>query len=160
MQWVYRGWLHIILTYLDDEEFFKNQIVSVLGEDVAMEYKKLLVNNFWDWIEVTVQAGSLLPDDKIYQAEQAKALYLKGKIATETAFERMWIKNPKEEADKLALEATENKIKSQKLLQMASQEQASAEQAQQEMWNIHQEIQGIGEASPEEQINKAIESIG
>lgn len=45
----------------------------------------------------------------------------------------MGIKNPKEEADKLALEATENQIKAQKLLQMASQEQASAQQAQQEM---------------------------
>ena len=71
---------------------------------MAQEYRLLLTNNAQDGIEVEVVSGSMLPDDKIFQSQQAQQLYLVGKIATETAFERMGIKNPAEEADKLAME--------------------------------------------------------
>lgn len=104
MQGVYRGWLHTILVNIEDDDFFQKQIVSVLGEEQAQEFKRLLLNNPGDGVEVEVQAGSMIPDDKLYQAEQAKELYMNGKIATETAFERMGFKNPQEEANKLALE--------------------------------------------------------
>lgn len=160
MDRIYKWWLHLILCFIDDDEFFQNQIVSVLWEEVAMEYRTLLTNNFGDGIEVEVVAWSLLPDDKIYQAEQAKELYLNWKIATDTAFERMGIKNPQEEADKLALEATVNQLKAQELERRASQEQKSAEFANQELGNINQEIGNMENWSPEEQINSMIESLG
>lgn len=160
MQGVYRGWLHTILVNIEDDDFFQKQIVSVLGEEQAQEFKRLLLNNPGDGVEVEVQAGSMIPDDKLYQAEQAKELYMNGKIATETAFERMGFKNPQEEADKLALEWTVNQIKANKLAQMEQMNAQNTQAAQNELGNIHKEIDSMDIGSPVEQIQEAIDALG
>lgn len=125
---LYRGWLHIILHFSNDPEFVQAQIYPVLGSSTE-KYIELLFNNE-DGIEVKVLPGSILPDDPVTMSEQAMELAQMNRITNELLYERIGIPNPDAEAEKLALEATTNEIKSQKLQQMAAQEQAMQQQSQ------------------------------
>ena len=68
----------------------------------------------FDRAEITVKAGTILPDDKITEAEQAMELAKNWKITMELLYERIWIPNPQKEAEKFAMEQTINAIKAQK----------------------------------------------
>ena len=139
---LYKGWLHLILTFADDPEFVEAQIRPILGESTD-EFITLLLNNN-DGIEVTVKAGTILPDDKVTEQEQAIELAKMNKCTTEFLYERMGIPNPKEEAEKFDLSQTEIAIKAQKLqqeAQMRTQEQATWAS---EMASISSEIDALG----------------
>ena len=51
---LYKGWLHLILTFSNDPEFVEAQIRPILGQSTD-DFITLLLNNE-DGIEVTVKA--------------------------------------------------------------------------------------------------------
>lgn len=138
---LYKGWLHIILTYADDPEFVKAQIFPILGSSTD-EFIELLLNNE-DGIEVTVQAWTILPDDKVTMAEQAMELSKMGKATTEFLYERLGIPNPKEEAEKFDLNATEIALKAQKLQQEQAMKESEKVAWQSEVEAITKEIESL-----------------
>ena len=151
MDRLYKGWLHMVLTFADDPEFVEAQIVPILGKASTEEFLDLLFNGNDDGVEVTVQAGTLLPDDKLTMSEQAMELAKMGKITTEMLFERIGVLNPKEEAEKLALEQTVNQIKAQELQQQAQMKMQESQMATNEASSIEQEIASLaGQQAPKQ----------
>lgn len=126
---LYKGWLHLILVFADDQDFVEKQIRPILWTSTD-EFLELLFNDE-DWIEITVKAWTILPDDKVTEWEQAMELAKMNKISMELLYERIGISNPEKEAEKFALEQTVNAIKSQHLQLADQQAQAQAQQEQQ-----------------------------
>lgn len=140
---LYKGWLHMVLVFADDPEFVEAQIVPILGKKSTEEFLDLLFNSNDDGVEVTVQAGTLLPDDKLTMGEQAMELAKMGKISNELLYERIGVTNPKEEAEKLALEQTVNQIKAQELQQQAAMKMQESQMATNEASQIEAEIASL-----------------
>ena len=109
-------------------------------------FLELLFNDN-DWIEIDVIPGTMLPDDKVTEAEQAMELAKLNRISNKLLYERLWIANPSKEAEDFALEQTINAIKAQKLQAQARQEQQATQQAQawqqQEQQTVQNEVQDI-----------------
>jgi hypothetical protein len=133
--------LHLILVFADDPLFVDAQIRPILWTSTE-EFLKLLFNDE-DWIEITVKAGTILPDDKVTEAEQAMELSKDWKITMELLYERIWIPNPQKEAEKFAMEQTINAIKAQKLQADAQAETNKVEGWKNEIANISKEIDNL-----------------
>lgn len=138
---LYKGWLHLLLTFADDPEFVEAQIRPILG-DSTDEFITLLLNNN-DGIEITVKAGTILPDDKVTESEQALELAKMNKVTTEFLYEKLGVPNPKEEAEKFDLSQTEIAIKAQKLQQEAAMKAQEQQTGATELSNISSEIDAL-----------------
>lgn len=164
---LYKGLLHLLYVFCDDSDFVENQIKPILG-DLTDDFLELLYNNIEDGMEVSVLAGSMLPDDKVTQREEAIQLAQYGKISTRLLYERLGIINPEEEATKFETEATLAQIQNAKLEMQAKQEEARIQaeaqkqaqggaMAQSELANINSEIDSLGQEGGwmEDQVGKA-----
>lgn len=141
---LYRGWLHIILAFIDDEAFLNDQIVPVLGTEDAKKYRQLLMNDRRQGIEVKVLPGSILPDDKATWASQALELAQRGRISNETLYERLGYPNPEKEAEKTALEAAKFQIQADELKAAAAAKLKEMDAANSEADSLRGEIDQLG----------------
>lgn len=141
---LYRGFLHVILTFLDDDQFMKDQIIPVLGEREASKYREMMMNDAREGIEVKVLPGSILPDDKVTWAQQALDLAKMGRISNETLYERMGYPSPAKEAEKTALEAAKFQIQADELKAAAAAKMKEVDAANAEADSLRGEIDQMG----------------
>lgn len=151
---LYRAWTHLIKVYYVDE-----QIMPILGKDKTTEYLKISRNNIEDGMEVDVEAGSTIPDDKIAQRAEAIQLRQLQSISTQKLYERLGWENPMEEATKFHQEQAQAQIDQQELLAQGQQKQAMAQQevnmAPKMMQQIQQQIEQLGQEPQQEAPTKA-----
>ncbi len=108
---LYRAWTQLIKVY-----YVEDQLMPILGKDKETEYLTISRNNIEDGIEIDVEAGSTLPDDKVAQRAEAIQLRQLQSITTEKLYEKLGWENPMEEAKKFHQEQAQAQIDQQDLL--------------------------------------------
>lgn len=143
-------WMHIFMIYSDDPDFRKNQIEKVLGVEAAERYFELMYDNPGDGMEIYVQEGSMMPDDKMAQREEAIMLAQYGRISTELLYKRLEIPNPEKEARKTLDEQAETEArasaiqtKAQIEIEAMKQEELAKSEANTKADELIWQIQGM-----------------
>lgn len=107
---LYRAWTHLIKVY-----YVEAQLMPIIGKDKSTEYLRVSRDNIEDGMEVEVQAGSTLPEDKTAIAKQAMDLRSLQSITTEKLYEKLGWENPVEEAKKFHQESAQAQLEAQEI---------------------------------------------